>query len=217
MTPVFVVMVVGTIALLFVFLVLYTRRRERDRTEALRQVAETAGLAFQPKAEVEAVRSLGDVRLFTLGHSRRVSNLMTGRRGDDQVAVFDYRYTTGGGKHQHTSHQTVVMLPGAKRRLPDLHMSPENALHKIAEMFGHHDIDIDSNPEFSRLYAVRGADEEGIRAVLYRGAASYFAGHEGWTVEVLSGTVAIYHAGRRQKPEEFAAFIESACAAARSL
>ena len=217
MTPFLGATLVITIALLFVVLVLYTRRRERERTEALKRVAETHGLAFQPEAELGAVRSLGDAQLFGRGHSKRVSNLMTGRVGDDQVAVFDYRYTTGGGKSQHTSHQTVVMLPGAKPHLPDLQMAPENPLYKIAEAFGYQDIDIESAPEFSRRYVVKGADVEAIRAALYPGAASYFAEHEGWTVEALSGTVAIYRADSRPKAEELTMFIESACEAARSL
>lgn len=217
MTPAIAWLVGIAIVLLLVFAIVISRRRERERTEALRRLAETAGLTFQPKAELDAVRSLGDVQLFTRGHSKRVTNLMTGRFGDQQVAVFDYRYTTGSGKHQHTHTQTVVVLPSAKGSLPDLQMAPENPLYRIAEAFGYQDIDIDSSPEFSRRYIVRGADEAAIRSALYPGATSYFADHEGWTVEVQSGNVAIYRADRRPKPEDVQAFIADACTAARCL
>jgi hypothetical protein len=197
--------------------VVFTWQRERARTEALHRVADAAGLTFQPKADLAAVRSLGDVQLFSRGHSQRVSCLMTGRIGDQQGAVFDYWYTTGAGKHQSTHAQTVVLLPSAKTSLPDVQMAPENPLYKIAEAFGYQDIDIEASPEFSRRYIVKGADEAAIRAALHPGATSYFAAHEGWTVEVLSGTVAIYRAGSRPKPEDLRAFIEDACAAVRSL
>ena len=210
-------LLVVTIALFFVFLVILTWRRERERTEALRRVAETAGLAFEPKTDVNAVRAFGDVQLFNRGHSQRVTNLMTGRLGDHQLAVFDFRYTTGSGKNQHTSTQTVVMLPSARPSLPDFQMAPENPLYKIAEMFGYQDIDIDSSPEFSRRYLVKGADEAAIRAALYPNATSYFAEHEGWTVEARSGTIAIYRAGGRPKPDDFRLFVENACTAARTL
>jgi hypothetical protein len=96
-------------------------------------------------------------------------------------------------------------------------IAPENPLIRIAEAFGYQDIDIEASPEFSRRYILRGADESAIRAALFPGATSYFAEHEGWTVEVLSGTVGIYRADRRPKPEDVGRFIDEACAAARSL
>jgi hypothetical protein len=185
-------------------------RRERARTEALRSVANAAGLTFQAKADLAAVRSLGDVQLFSRGHSQRVRCLMTGRIGDQQGAVFDHWYTTGSGKHRSTHAQTVVLLPSAKTSLPDVQMAPENPLCRIAEAFGYQDIDIDSSPEFSRRYVVKGTNEAAIRAALHPRATSYFAAHEGWTVEVQSGTVAIYRAGSRPKPEDLRAFIEDA-------
>lgn len=203
--------------LLVVFIVVVSRRRERERTEALRREAETAGLRFEPKAEVGAVTSLGDVQLFSRGHSKRVKNLMTGELDEQRVAVFDYQYTTGSGKNQHTSAQTVILLPAAKPSLPDLQMAPENPLYKIAEVFGYQDIDIDSSPEFSRRYILRGRDEAAIRAALYPGATSYFGEHEGWTVEVKSGTVAIYRANHRAKAEDLRTFIAEAFTAVRSL
>ena len=207
----------GIVAVLFIIVTIASRRRERERTEALRRVAETAGLAFEPEADLAAVRSLGDVQLFARGHSRRVTNLMTGRAGGEQIAVFDYRFTIGSGKSQHTTVQTVVVLPAVKRGLPDLQMAPENPVSRLAEAFGYQDIDIESSPEFSSRYILRGADEEAIRAALYPRATSYFAEHEGWTVEVQSGTVAIYRADRRAKPDDMQTFIADACAAAQNL
>jgi hypothetical protein len=207
----------GIIPIVLVVVLVVSRRRARERTEALRRVAESTGLAFEPEADVAAVRALGDSQLFARGHSKRVTNLMTGRSGGEQLAVFDYRYTVGSGQHQHTSTQTVVILPSAKPSLPDLQMAPENPLHKIAEVFGYQDIDLESNPEFSRRYIVRGADQAAVRAALYPGAASYFADHQGWTVEVQSGNVCIYRANSRPRAEDLTAFMAEACAAARSL
>ena len=211
------VWLIGTIVVLFVVVVVVSRRYERARTEALGRVAETAGLAFQPKADITAIRSLGDVQLFSRGHSKQVTNLMAGSLGDQQVAVFDYQYTTGSGKNKHAHEQTVVLLPSVKGSLPDLQMMPETPLFRIAEAFGFQDIDIDSSPEFSRRYVVRGADEAAIRAALYPGATSYFGAHEGWTVEVQAGTVGIYRAGSRAKPGDMMTFIAEASTAARSL
>ncbi len=199
------------VALVFIW------RNERARTEALKQVAEAAGWLFQPDGDLAALRALGGVQLFDRGHSRRVTNLMTGRAGDDHLAVFDYQYTTGSGKNKNTTSQTVVLLPSAKPALPDLQMAPENPLSRLAEAFGFQDIDIDSSPEFSRRYLVRGADEAAIRAALYPRATSYFADHQGWTIEVRSGSVAVYRASRRAKAEDLRAFVEEVRAVVRNL
>jgi hypothetical protein len=214
--PPALVLFVGLFVLI-IAVVIVTWRKERERTEALRRVAETAGLTFAPKADIADIRSLGDVQLFARGHSKEVTNLMTGRLGDQHVVVFDYRYTIGSGKSHSTTMQTVVVLPSAKGSLPDLQMAPENPLIKLLEAVGYQDIDVESAPEFSRRYILRGADEAAIRAALYPRATSYFAEHEGWTVEVQSGTVAIYRANSRPKPEDMRTFIDDACNAARSL
>jgi hypothetical protein len=217
MSPAVVWSVVGLVVLLFGALIVITRRRERERTEALVRVAETAGLSFQAKADVETVRGLGDVQLYERGHSRRVTNLMTGRVGSTELAVFDYRYTTGAGKNQHTWTQTVAVFPSIRPSLPDLQLAPESPLHKIAEAFGSQDIDIESSPEFSRRYVLKGQDADAIRSVLYPRATSYFGEHEGWTVEARSGTVAIYRSQARPRPEDVMAFVADATEAVRSL
>ena len=217
MPPVSILLlVIGPIVLAIVFGVV-SWRKERARTEALRMVAETAGLAFEAKADLAGLRSLADVQLFSRGGSKRATNVMTGRIGEAQLAVFDYSYTIGSGKSRRTTSQTVVLLPAARPSLPDLQMTPENPLYKLAEAFGFQDIDIESSPEFSRRYVVKGANEEAIRAALYPGATSYFAEHGGWTVEAQSGNVAIYRDDRRTKPEDMPAFIQEACTAVRAL
>jgi hypothetical protein len=198
------------------FFVLVQRRKERERTEALSRVAETMGLLFEAEGDVGALRARGDLQIFGRGRDKQAKNVMSGRVSDEDLLVFDYQYTTGSGKHQHTSRETVVVLP-AKRSLPDMQMAPENPFTRLAEHFGYQDIDIESSPEFSRRYIVKGSDEAAIRAALYPSAVSYFADHEGWTVEVLSGRVAVYRDGRRAKPEDLRTFIEDARAAVRSL
>lgn len=208
----------GAVAVvLVVVLVLVNRRKERERTEALQRLAETDGLRFEPRGDLGALRALGDVPLFDRGHSKRVANLMKGRLGDRDVAIFDYWFTTGSGKSQHTTSQTVVLLLGANRSLPDLQMAPENPITRLVEKLGYQDIDIDSSPEFSRNYVVKGRDEAAIRSALYPQATSYFADHAGWMVEVRAGNIAIYRGNQRSKADDMRSFIEEAMTAARSL
>ena len=131
--------------------------------------------------------------------------------------MFDYWYTVGGGKESHTTTQTVVLVPGANHALPDLQMTPENVLTRIAEKFGYQDIDFDENPEFSQRYVLRGENEAAIRSAFSAGTLAYFAAHQGWTVEVRSGAVAVYRANSRAKPGDIRPFIDEALAAVREL
>ena len=206
----------GLMALLVVVIVV-SRRKERERTEAMERVCIEMGFVFEPQADIDLLTSLGDLPLYKRGHSRRAKNMMTGRVGDDAVKVVNFQYTTGGGQHQHTSKQTVAVFPQVTRSLPDLQLAPENVFHKLGQVFGYQDIDFESNPDFSSRYLVRGPDETAIRAALYPETLSFFAEHEGWTVEIRSGTVGIYRAGQRSKPEDVRIFLEEAREVLRSL
>lgn len=97
--------------------------------------------------------------LFTHGRSQRAYNVMRGSDGPIQIAVFDYRYTVGSGKHQSTVSQTVVHLRSPRLELPRFVLAPENFLHKVGGLFGYRDIDFDSGPDFSKQYLLRGSSE----------------------------------------------------------
>jgi len=193
-----------------VALILILRRSQKKRVEALRLACDSMGFAFEEKGDLEEMKSRGDLPLYGHGHTRRVTNVMTGRAGDQEVKLFDYQYTTGGGKESHTWRQTVALFPGGGQRLPDFVLGPENVFHKIGQAFGYQDIDFDSNPVFSSRYLLRGRDDYSIRSAFSPDALSFFEQHQGWHVEVQGGTVGIYRAGKRCAPENLAMFLEDA-------
>jgi hypothetical protein len=88
--------------------------------------------------------------------------------------VFDYRYVTGGGNSQRTHRQTVFYVTGDALRLPSFSLRPENFLHRIGELFGFRDIDFERRPEFSRLFLLRGEEEEAIRKAFGDGVLRFF-------------------------------------------
>ncbi len=185
-------------------------RAERARTEALQQAAVTAGLTFEAEGDLRQLQALGDLPLYSHGHSKRVMNVMSGRSGTGEVKVFDYRYTTGGGKESHTWRQTVALFPGGGRGLPDFVLAPENVLHKLGQLLGYQDIDFDSSPAFSSHYLLRGADETAIRAAFTDDVRMFLEQQQGWSVEVQAGNIGIYRSGKRVKPEDLTTFLEQA-------
>jgi len=200
-----------------VALFLILRRAQKKRIEALRVACDSMGFAFEENGDLEAIKSRADLPLFGHGHTRRVTNVMTGRAGGQEVKLFDHQYTTGGGKESHTSRQTVVLFPGGGQHLPDLVLAPENILHKIGQTFGYQDIDFDSYPAFSSRYLLRGRDDYAIRSAFSPDTLSFFEQHQGWHVEVQGGSVGVYRAGKRCAPEDVAVFLEDSRAVLRAL
>lgn len=214
--PIIVAVVLG-VAGVVVALVLIGRRAERLRTEALQQASVAMGFSFEAEGDVEQIRALGDLPLFGRGHGKRLKNVMSGRAGAGDARVFDYQYTTGGGKDSHTWRQTVALYPGGGPGLPDFVLSPESVLHKLGQMLGYQDIDFESSPTFSSRYLLRGQDEAAIRSAFTVDTRGFLEQEPGWTVEVQGGTVATYRAGRRVKPEDLGAFIQETATVLRAL
>src|SRR5512135_1468017 len=98
-------MVVAVLALVG-GLIVYSARKERERTEQLAALAPAMGFTFEPAPDLEAMKASGALPLYEHGHSKKLANLLSGQAGERDVKLFDYRYTTGSGKNSHTWHQT---------------------------------------------------------------------------------------------------------------
>jgi len=205
------------VLVLVVALILIGRKARRARTDALQQASLAVGFGFEAEGDLDQIKALGDLPLYSRGHSRHLKNVMSGRTGGDEARIFDYQYTTGGGKESHTWRQTVALYPGGGRGLPDFVLAPENVLHKLGGLLGYQDIDFDSSPVFSSRYLLRGSDETAIRSAFTVETRAFLEQEQGWTVEVESGNVGIYRAGKRSKPEEVATFLEQSHAVLRAL
>jgi len=70
----------------------------RQRTKALKVMAESLNFIFAEKCDKSLMNALGAFHLFSQGYSRRISNVLTGKFNLITITVMDYKYTTGGGK-----------------------------------------------------------------------------------------------------------------------
>jgi hypothetical protein len=183
---------------------------EKKRTEAMRQVADDLQFDFVPKDDGTLLGELtGDnFHLFSQGSSRKCYNVLRGQANDLEVTVFDYNYSTGGGKSRHTWRQTVVAfrLPGPG--LPAFSLRPQTFLHRIGRLFGYQDITFDDPPGFSSRYLLQGADEEAIRRLFTEGVRSYYGGTEGLGTEGLGDRLLFYRHNRRVDPSAVRSSLE---------
>lgn len=192
----------------FLGLLLYfNHRHEKARREALHDAAQRLVLRFFADGDADFLARLGSFGLANQGHSRRLTNLMRGNHGDLEVAIFDYRYTTGGGKSSHTYRQTALVLSGERTALTPFSLRPENVFDKISAWLGGQDIDFESRPGFSSQYLLRAQDEAAVRRLFQGPVFDFFEAKPGFTVECDGSRLLVYRYNRRIDPEEISDFL----------
>ncbi len=188
--------------------IVFKRRLRNKRTESMERAAGDLKLVFTPEGDDTAMSEHAALHLFSQGRSRKIGNLMRGTARDLNVAIFDYRYTVGAGKNQHTWNQTVISLQLQGRNLPPFSMRPERVWHKLGSMMGYQDIDFESNPVFSKKYLLRGPDDAAIRSVFTNRVLMFFEEEPGLCVEADGRKLIVYRHSARIKPEALRAFME---------
>ncbi len=203
--PTFVIWIVGGILAVVGAGVYLAWRYEKQRTAALSDVALRMGFRFAERDDSVLVPGFP---LFERGRGRKAKNVMMGTSGGRAVTLFDYWYTTGGGKSSQTHSMSVALYEGFSG-LPPFDMAPENFLTRIANAFGWQDIDFDANPEFSNAYLLRSPEEAAVRAAFRSDVLSFFAAARDWSVHAHGGRLAVMRAlERRCKPEDVQVFLD---------
>jgi hypothetical protein len=168
---------------LIIYFVVKVNRAHQQRVVELSQLAQSINFRFNEKDDSSVQTAFGGFNLFTHGHSKKLTNVLTGRWHNIPVLVFDYQYTTSNGEHSQVWKQTVMGIESDKLHLPQFLLRPENLLDKIGNALRHKDIDFEANPVFSKLYFLRGNNEELIRRLWSGQALKYFEDNPGLILE----------------------------------
>lgn len=104
---------------------------------------------------------------FNQGTLRRAIDIIEGTYDERTVAAFELMCTSsGGGAHgTNTSEEFSICLTGLPVSLPYLEVSHLNALGRMAQSFGEHPVQIESE-EFNRSYTVHSSDPKFASDVL---------------------------------------------------
>lgn len=197
--------VVGGLAIVGV-IVWIVHQHEKKRTEAMRAIAADIGLNFSATKHEALLAKLQSFTLFNKGRSRKMKNVMTAETDLAQLTIFDYQYTTGGGDSSRTHHQTVIAMESESLCIPEFTLRPEGFFDKVGATLGFQDIDFADHPEFSRLFVLKGKNEEAIRHFFDAEMLEMFTHRQGMTINCGPG-VFIYLRGGRKKPEEIQGFM----------
>ena len=79
-------------------------------------------------------------------------------------------------------------------------MRPEGMFDKIGSAIGFQDIDFESHPEFSKMFVLKG-DEDQIRRYFVPSILEFFEQYGGMNVEAKQGALIFFRTGKRMKPE----------------
>jgi hypothetical protein len=202
--PIGIAIVVGVVVTFGLTIVLVKQARERARTEALRQVAESLGFVFTPRPDDMAVMS-GGLDLFHKGREHVVRNLMSGVGPAAGTHVFDEQYKTGHGKRRKTWKQTVVAFELDHGRLPRFALQPKGFWKKVGAWLGRRSIVLEAFPDFSQTYVLNGESEPAIRQLFEGALAQQLERDDPLCLEGNGRWLIAYRSDRRVEPAQLSA------------
>ena len=191
-----------------VIYVLVRAAQEQQRGERSSVVAGRMGFSFSAQAEPGLWSLVEGFCLFSQGRSRRIHNVMHRQIHDIDVTMFDYRYTTQSGKHNHTHHRSVLLFETERLDLPRFTLRPKHFFHRIANALGWQDIVFKAHPVFSESYLLQGQDEERIRYIFDEEALLYYTRHPDLHTEGQGQRLVFCRGGRRVDPQGMEAFLQ---------
>jgi hypothetical protein len=182
---------------------------ERERTQKIEELARSRGFIFRHVPTAADNDLPVGCYLAETGRDPAISNVLEVSHIDElNFVLFEYEFTVGYGKSQHTIHQTIGRLRAPLLKLPSFLLFPETLFSKIGVMFGRTDVNFADSPDFSDQYILRGQDEPALRAIFSPALRNALAPLDHLTIEGADEVLFIFRMGRRVKPEDLVARIE---------
>lgn len=148
---------IGIIVLVFAAILIAAavgKRRERERHDAIQRMLGLLG--FRMPADAVG-RALSPLEALAARPGDTVWSA-EGMAGAVPMALVEHRYTTGSGKNRQLHQHSVVSIE-VPTKWPVLEVYPENFFHKIGELFGSKDIQLEDGA-FNKRFRVKCSSED---------------------------------------------------------
>ena len=182
------------IALLIIGGAIYSAIAARRRREELFELATRLGLDFSPGNDYRLAEQFDFLDKLAQGSNRYALNVISGNYRQNAVRVFDFHYEThstdSNGNRQTTHHYFsffILLLPVS---FPELKITHEGLLSKIAQALGYEDIDFES-AEFSRTFCVRSKDRKFAYDVCNAQMMEYLLANRDLSIEIEGPALAL--------------------------
>jgi hypothetical protein len=173
---------------------------------------ENAGrlLRFVLLPDLPAEEAAGLAAMPFLGGRRRgrFANYLLRVAGGEKLAVFDFSYGRGSGRHE----ETVAVLESPRLSLPAFALRPERIIDRLIPTIGRQDIDFAGSPAFSHRYFLRGDDEAAVRALFTPERLRALEQHEPCAVAAAGGRIVYFEPDHLIWPGAFDAYVARATA-----
>ena len=189
-----VVLIIIPVLAIIIAAAVFGAKAARKRREEMAALAGRLGLSYQ----VENDRSLADrfrfLNALAQGSNRYAFNILSGLYQGHEVIAFDFHYETystdakGNRQMQHHYFSFFILL--LPRSFPELRITREGWLSKIAQAFGFDDIDLES-AEFSRAFCVRSKDKRFAYDVCHAQMMEYLLANRDLSLEIEDRALAL--------------------------
>ena len=174
--------------------------------ETLETAAREMGLEYGQAAFIDKVCYEAGFSLFSKGGpiTRQVTNCMYGKYEDAGVAIFNYSYAEGGGRHRTTYRHTVVLFSSEVSLFPYLKIRPKGVPTSLVSFampgVNFDDLDLYISPprgselheDFKRKYIFEGSDMAQIQHLFTDDVMECFSKHSGLLVEACGNQMIVY-------------------------
>lgn len=199
---------IAIVAAIFLIAIVSGSMRQKKRTNEMQEVATEMGLPFLPEGDTSVASVLQGFQLMNRGRSKKYRNLTVAETPDVKIAIFDYQFTTGGGKNRRVHHQTVSAIQSTHLRLPRFRARPEGMFDTIGGALGFQDIDFDDHAEFSKTFVLKSDVEEQTRAFFTASLLDFFAAKPKLSFEGSGQAFVFYQRSHRIKPQDLKSLLE---------
>lgn len=188
------IVIIGLFIAAFVVVAIFAARAAKRRREEMAALAARLGFAFNPEKDYALAGRFEFLNQLAQGSNRYAFNVLSGEYQRNEVLVFDYHYethSTDSKGHRQTHHHYfsffILMLPVS---FPELRITKEGVLSKIAQAFGYDDVDFES-AEFSRTFCVRAKDKKFAYDVCHPQMMEYLLAHRDLSIEIERNALAL--------------------------
>ena len=188
------ILIVVAVIGLIIACVIFGAMAAKKRREELAALALRLGLSYRADEDYDMTDRFEFLEALDQGSNRYAYNLLSGVYQGHEVSVFDYHYETHstdskGRRQTHHHHFSffILMLP---QSFPELSITREGFLSKIAQAFGYDDIDLES-AEFSRAFCVRSKDKKFAYDVCNGQMMEYLLANRDLSIELENHALAL--------------------------
>ncbi len=166
------------------------QNNEQARALQLQTLSAQLGFSeFNPARDDSFMSTWGFISRLSQGKNRYAFNILKGTYNEQPLYIFDYHYETGSGNKVQHHYCTLLMLV-VEESFPQLNITPENTISKIAEAFDSKDVKFESD-DFSRAYRVHALDKKFAYDVCNPQMIEYLLANRGLEIEIVSHAIVL--------------------------